>query len=239
MRKYLLLVLFAFVTTIAFAQNNFQDVVYLKNGNIIRGVIIEQIPNKSLKIETADKSVFVYQFDEVEKFTKEPIKGGNSGDLSGLKPGNKKIVEMSYQLGVGNFGRDRIKLDFIYGRQINPTFSIGIGTGICYDDVKSALIPVFADFRTNFLNKKVSPYFSLGLGYSFDASNNLKGVGLLVNPTMGVCFKLSAKTALNMGIGYEMQSEAAYNNHFDGYNFSYYYTTENSGAITINLGFSF
>lgn len=35
------------------------DVVYLKNGSIIRGMIIEQIPNVSLKIQTKDGSIFV------------------------------------------------------------------------------------------------------------------------------------------------------------------------------------
>ncbi|MFN5983557.1 MAG: hypothetical protein ACK479_08835 [Fluviicola sp.] len=47
------------------------DVVYLKNGSIIRGQIIEQIPNQSLKIRTNDGSVFVYKMEEVEKIVKE------------------------------------------------------------------------------------------------------------------------------------------------------------------------
>lgn len=47
------------------------DVVYLKNGGIIRGMIIEQIPNVQLKIQTKDESVFVYKMDEIEKITKE------------------------------------------------------------------------------------------------------------------------------------------------------------------------
>ncbi|QQS72492.1 MAG: hypothetical protein IPP95_15195 [Flavobacteriales bacterium] len=44
-----------------------QDVVYLKNGSVIRGMVIEQVPNVSLKIGTADGSVFVYAMDQVEK----------------------------------------------------------------------------------------------------------------------------------------------------------------------------
>lgn len=47
------------------------DVVYLKNGSIIKGTIIEQVPNVSLKIETRDGSVFVYKIEEIEKMTKE------------------------------------------------------------------------------------------------------------------------------------------------------------------------
>jgi len=61
------------VTTFAFGQSNYQEVVYLKNGSIIRGVIIEQIPDKYIKIETADKNVFVFKMDEIAKLTKENI----------------------------------------------------------------------------------------------------------------------------------------------------------------------
>jgi len=48
------------------------EVLYLKNGSIIRGMIIEQIPNEQVKIKTGDGSVFVYTMDQVLKITKEP-----------------------------------------------------------------------------------------------------------------------------------------------------------------------
>jgi hypothetical protein len=57
--------------SLSFAQSFNTDVVYLKNGSIIRGVIIEQVPNQSLKIQTQDKSVFVYRYEEIEKIIKE------------------------------------------------------------------------------------------------------------------------------------------------------------------------
>lgn len=57
--------------TFAFAQSSLQDVVYLKNGSIIRGDIIEYTPNDTVKIMTTDGSVFVYDFAQVEKFAKE------------------------------------------------------------------------------------------------------------------------------------------------------------------------
>lgn len=55
-------------------KGEYQDVVYLKNGSVIRGLIIEQIPNQSLKIQTKDGSVFFYKMDDVEKITKEQSK---------------------------------------------------------------------------------------------------------------------------------------------------------------------
>ena len=57
------------------------DVVHLKNGSFIKGVIIETIPNESLKIQTNDGSIFVYQMSEVEKMTKVRKKRGGSVQL--------------------------------------------------------------------------------------------------------------------------------------------------------------
>ena len=57
--------------TFAFAQTTLQDVVYLKNGSIIRGDIVEMVPNATVKIQTFDGSVFIYPYADVEKFAKE------------------------------------------------------------------------------------------------------------------------------------------------------------------------
>jgi hypothetical protein len=48
-----------------------QDVLYLKNGSVIRGTVMEMVPNKSVKIKTADGSIFVYEMDQVEKLTRD------------------------------------------------------------------------------------------------------------------------------------------------------------------------
>lgn len=61
--------------TFAFAQTSLQDVVSLKNGSVIRGEIVEMISGETVKIMTADGSVFVYPFADVEKFSKEEAIG--------------------------------------------------------------------------------------------------------------------------------------------------------------------
>jgi hypothetical protein len=89
MKKYLALLLFALITSAAFGQRNYQDVVYLKNGGIT-----EQVTNELIMIETVDRSAFVYQVDEIEKSTKEPIqeKSDVSFSNSGLQPGKKQSL---------------------------------------------------------------------------------------------------------------------------------------------------
>jgi len=57
----------------AIAQS-YQENVYLKNGSIIKGVVLEQVPNKSIKVQTSDGSIYVYKMSEVEKITKRIYK---------------------------------------------------------------------------------------------------------------------------------------------------------------------
>ncbi len=78
MRKLIASLLFILIASAVIAQQKMQDVIYLKNGSIIHGLILEQIPNQSIKIETTDKNVFVYQMDEVDKITKEVVTKNNN-----------------------------------------------------------------------------------------------------------------------------------------------------------------
>ncbi|MFA6612975.1 MAG: hypothetical protein WCS64_05300 [Dehalococcoidales bacterium] len=192
------------------------------------------------RIETADNSTFVYQMDEIEKMIKEPIKRKSSGSnsRSGLQSGYKGIIELGYQIGVGEKGKNRLKLNIINGYQINPHLSLGLGTGLRYYLYKDAvLIPIFADLRVSFMSKNVLPYFSLGVGYSFSADNSFAGVGVILEPSIGVSFKVSKKFAINLGGGYEMQRMTLYKYNYnkDTYSERKYI----SGAISINVGISF
>jgi len=66
---YAVIVLALFGSATLFAQQ--RDVIHLKNGSVVRGIITEQVPGVSFKIETGDGSIFVYSADEVERITKE------------------------------------------------------------------------------------------------------------------------------------------------------------------------
>lgn len=48
-----------------------QDVVYLRNGSIVRGTVSEHVPGESMKVQTPGGSDFVYSVDEVNRMTKE------------------------------------------------------------------------------------------------------------------------------------------------------------------------
>lgn len=144
MRKLLLVCLATLFSGAALAQNGgMTDVIYLQNGSIIRGTIIEQIPGKSLKIETRDGNIFVYQMDEISKMTREQTQNrygiANRTLRFQAKPkGYAGFVEAGYGFGVGRLSPDlsteyraanRFEIDIINGYQFNPYCFVGLGVG--------------------------------------------------------------------------------------------------------------
>src|SRR5690625_1992186 len=109
MKKYFFLLILMLGASTAFAQSNYEDVVYLKNGSIIRGIITEQIPNESIRIEISNGSIFVYRMDEIERITREPIQGRSRDrdtarrDVD-FESGYEVSVELGYQIGTGDWG---------------------------------------------------------------------------------------------------------------------------------------
>ncbi len=53
------------------AQQQEEDVVYLKDGSILRGTIIEDVIGESLRIRTRDGNVFRIAYDRIERRTRE------------------------------------------------------------------------------------------------------------------------------------------------------------------------
>jgi hypothetical protein len=73
LRLILLSALIILSVTMMVAQTVYRDVVYLKNGSVIKGTIVETVPEKSIKIETVDGNLFVYNLSDIEKLTKEAV----------------------------------------------------------------------------------------------------------------------------------------------------------------------
>lgn len=69
--KNLLCILIIFLFSAAAIAQNTTDVIYLKNGSVVRGKIIDQVPNQSVKVYTANRSIVELKMDEIEKMEKE------------------------------------------------------------------------------------------------------------------------------------------------------------------------
>ena len=73
MKKLFLSLVLVLSSLVMFAQSNMREVVYLKNGSVIKGAILELVPNENIKIQTADGSIFVYPMADVERITNETV----------------------------------------------------------------------------------------------------------------------------------------------------------------------
>lgn len=63
-----------FIISTAQGQGKKQDVIYLKNGSVIRGAIKERIAGQKVSIETLDGSLWVFTNAEVDSIRREPMK---------------------------------------------------------------------------------------------------------------------------------------------------------------------
>lgn len=52
---------------------NLEDVLYMKNGNIFHGIIIEQVPNDYVKIQTRDGNLLRFKTSEIDRMTREAV----------------------------------------------------------------------------------------------------------------------------------------------------------------------
>jgi len=68
--SFIVITLLAILCSIVVCQEVI-DVVYLKNGDIVKGIIIENVPNNYIRIELEGGSILTYQYTEIEKFARE------------------------------------------------------------------------------------------------------------------------------------------------------------------------
>ena len=182
MKKIIFLIVAGMMTFLStVSAQALKDVVYLKNGSVIRGTIVEQVPNESLKITTKDGSIFICQMGDVERITKEaPVKKNLKEEV---KVSYRGFVDLGYTIGVGAVSNsDRVELTTTHGVQIFPELFVGAGAGVsCYYISDCAIsLPFFVDVRTDILRSNVTPFVDLKVGYSFGEVS-----GLYVTPSVG------------------------------------------------------
>ena len=136
---------------------------------------------------------------------------------------------------------------FIAGYNITTNFRLGIGTGVSYIDLlyetktltkteyreTAAYIPLFADAKYKFIDKGISPYIGMSIGYSFfvpysDYAKKNK-LSFMANPHVGVEFPMG-KGALILEAGYKYQVRT--NDYFVNSNMNY-------SQATIAIGYKF
>lgn len=223
---------------ISINAQDYEDVIYLKNGSAIRGMIIEYVPGVSFKIQTYDGNIFVYDIAEIEKMTKEipSVKLRKARMHYANNEFNKETgylghVEIGLAPGINGYSPFRVGATIINGYRVLPQFAVGVGVGLQFFTGYSELsLPIFAHLRSDFLNRNVSPFLAFNLGYNFSILGGYYG-GLMMEPSAGVGFNMGNKYRMTVGLGMAIDKTKFY------YGKNFYYDW--AYAINIKLGLSF
>ena len=167
MRKitYLLLIsTFALPFIAAAGEEKYEDVIYLKDGSIIRGTLIERIPGETYKIEIEGGSVFIFTADEVEKITREPRFAKTEDRAYGYRSflfGFQPLLGFPLGHGVILYGGE-----FKVGYRATDLYAVGLGFG--YNRFSDySVIPI--DVHNRFTYRRTPStgmYVYLDIGYS-------------------------------------------------------------------------
>lgn len=190
---FLAFVLLALFPMVGSAQNGMEDAVYLNNGSVLRGIIIEQVPNRSLKVQILGGSIFHVEMVEVARITKEPI--GNVPTVLRDAPQAASSRRDTLQHAPyepkrkGYFFQAQLLLELVQGgvRVVNGyrfgRFGhLGVGLGLdlsgpglstrsneSYGNSYSGsgvYLPIYLQYSGEILKKRVTPFYALELGYA-------------------------------------------------------------------------
>ncbi len=154
-----ILILTIFFSLTLFAQKRNHDVVYLKNGSVLRGTILLQDPGKFIKLKTPDRNIWVFEEGKIDSIVR-PVEIHIP-----QKSGYFNLTEMGVLAGnSANYKKNPFTLININSWKFENGFSTGIGVGVEF--FNETYLPVLADFRYFIRKSGPIPFVSLQGGYS-------------------------------------------------------------------------
>ncbi|MFM9950208.1 MAG: hypothetical protein ACKV1O_19900 [Saprospiraceae bacterium] len=205
------------------------DVVYLKDGSVLKGLIVnyEQGATLNFRLQNGEEIVIIdSEIARIVQDVREP-KANSYDDLINGKVKAKPKEQVynfkergfynatmlgSLNTRAGNEFKMGLSFHNVSGFQFSRWLGIGLGVGIeTYGtDDDEVIYPIFAEFR-GYLNKKIkAPYYSLGAGYGFMATNEKEFIteargGWMLHPAIGLRFSGKKHSNLTADIGYKFQ----------------------------------
>jgi hypothetical protein len=203
--RTLLLSLFILIPIFGFGQTGKRDVVYLKNGSIIRGVIIAD--SAMVKIETSDHSVWAFNRAEVDSIKKE-----DKPRYTGLKTPQKGYYNVSV-IGANIPSPDLsttsgLSLSMTNGYRLCPYFSIGGVVGLDMFE-KDIYMPASLECRGEIIRRGATPFWFAQYGYplikNVKSDEKIYNAGRSFTAGGGILFVLNSNIALVAQLSYKAQ----------------------------------
>ncbi len=205
MKQLIIILIVSVISTVSLNAQDLEDVVYLKNGSIIKGKIIEK-SSEVLKIETCCGSIFVYNQSDVDKTEQLPkVKKRNTIKVKGY------VNYTSFGALVGSSSNSKtapFSLLTEHGYRFNTYLAVGGVIG--YELLSEATMPLALNIKTYYPVKNNNLFFGLSGGYSFSledpsdffvAYDDFSG-GPMANAELGIILPFSEIGAFFVAIGF-------------------------------------
>jgi sRNA-binding regulator protein Hfq len=248
MKNLILLLLLLLLVGGAFGQKEKNETVFLKNGSVIKGRLV-QVDDQNVVIRS-HRNVWVLNRSEIDTVAvKVPV-------LTDAFVAPRWFAECSAGVLLGsadNKKQSPFSIDFSANLQMLPGLYAGLGTGV--DFLEESFLPVFVNLEYHFRPAYVTPFIGMKGGYLFpleddvyddgtymlyDYYNSLpwypqsldnKG-GIMLNPSVGFISRINGHLGLSLAFGYRF-SQVKYKGE------EHYEIETNYNRLSIRLGILF
>jgi hypothetical protein len=162
MKKETFVTILLIIISLQLSAQRYKDALYLKNGSIIYGKLLEISDNK-YKIQIPDGSLIIYPESDVDKLLKElPAFQGRRTEGLGMS------LEAGLLLGAQNSEFDApFSFNFLGNYAIKTKNIVGIGSGVEFIGVP--FVPLFVEYKIGtgiiWAKEDVEPYLSFAYRY--------------------------------------------------------------------------
>jgi len=237
---YPLIVLYTlFITVNIYAQSK-EDVVYLKDGSILKGKVIENVVNKKTTIEIVGHNIIVIPDSSIKLILMD--------QKIPAKESENKASPVEMAANVSFYGGSDNSGGFTFITSYRFPFRLAVGGGIGIEWFNHQQIPFIADVKYYFLKGSWSPYVYAQGGYSVPLSQEgddewmeFHG-GALAGTGAGMRFNFSKRNALFFSLGYRYQKTETVTNPYPWSSYYPPYETiryDEYNRMTFSFGFLF
>ena len=215
LKSLLLTVVLVVGSVLTATAQDYRDVVFLKNGSVLKGWFDEYYPDDSLRLRTIDGGVLVCATSDIERIAKEKnsvylvdVSKSYKHDVSEWRrKGYRGMVDLGYNINIDDSHMKISSLTTTHGYQFNKYFFLGAGIGLSQMTYKmedktvvfndNYSFSVFADARVYLLKRNITPVIVGRGGYDITGFKQW-----FANPSVGVDFSFSPRFGIYVLVGY-------------------------------------
>jgi hypothetical protein len=223
--KYIIIASLGFILSFqSLTAQHTSGEVHLKDGTVVKGLILQQGVDKGVTIRDSDGAILRYEEEEILTIKQ---RAGRAGSSHGGIFVRKKGFYQRFSFGLGftesndTWDGTRIQsvtttLDAVSGWRFSPKVNLGLGVGVAFQPDGSSYTPVYLDFRGDWdisgSNKAVVPHYFLDLGYGFAGGTSWRrrieqhDGGLFVHGGLGLKFRCRGRAEWTFTTGLRRQN---------------------------------